>query len=36
MSKMDNVIIIKKDGTKEPYNGQKIITAIEKAHQESW
>lgn len=31
MSKMDNVIIIKKDGTKEPYNGQKIITAIGKS-----
>lgn len=31
MTKMDNVIIIKKDGTKEPYNGQKIITAIGKS-----
>lgn len=31
MSKMDNVIIIKKDGTKEPYNGLKIITAIGKS-----
>lgn len=26
-----NIIIIKKDGTEEPYNGQKIITAIGKS-----
>lgn len=31
MSKMDNVIVIKKDGTKELYNGQKIIAAIGKS-----
>lgn len=31
MNNMENVVIIKKDGTEEKYNGQKIITAVGKS-----